>query len=862
MFVICERPSDYDIRESLYELIHRYDAFSLIDYQGKPEELDDMPHRVTDDLPIFVNGQSVSVPLNTYEFKDHPRTLVRFAGPIIRPWINKMTNLGVGIHFFCPPYGACIELPKKGKSKILKILQNSPPFIVGAIPYTADHCGREFSLAKRSIAHKAGLPENWIDIVLFRQSDRDTVKRELAKLGARVIAESRYKFRLIFDGALSHLRRISGVKLANHSRPSLLAGSYLEQSVGMPDSPFTGMPSLLDGHGQIVAVADTGFDRGYKDEQVHPDFAGRVLDISSWPINESWDPYVNKPKHDDGAADNNSGHGTHVAGLAVGNGIASHGNYRGLAPGASLVFQAMEQFTRVNQNHENQIASGYYLSGRPLDLKHLFGEAREIGARIHVNAWGDPVGGSYTDDCYEVDDFLVKNQDALVLFAAGNDGADKNGDRRIDATSIYAPACAKNTVAIGATEGPREGVGLRVNWGAFKNGRRNRFAHRDDRDDAISGEPEHVALISSAGPTRDGRIKPDLCAPGTNLAAARSQATKARGWGLASPMPWYMYYGGTSMSTGVAGGYFALLRQAWQQQLSGVAPSGAALKALGILSAKNVIQRGSEQIEPKHIAGFGRINLQAALPILENRIRLIDHREPGLSAGQVQQYPFTVHEAQPLRAVLVWYDAPGEYLINNLNLSLANEQGVLYWGNHLPGEVGSPDEFNNVEVIDVPLLQPGHYQLRVVANNVPKAPQTFALVFRSPKQLGSQLPLIWIKGVGKVYAQRLAEQGINNYQQLIGLSLDELQIFLKQKGYFIQRIYAKLILLEERLQFDLPDAFPGETSLRDLLKDKPDSIDSALWQRVNRQLVPLIEVFDEKVLGRIQLRQLFEIQTG
>ena len=862
MFVICERPSDYGIRKSLFRVMHQYDAFSLIDYRGNLEEFGEEPHQVTDDVPIYVNGYSVSVPLNTFEYKDHPRTLVRFAGPIIRPWLNKVINLGITIHFICPPYGACIELPVNNKREILKQLQNSPPFVVGAIPYTADHCGRDYSLTKNSVAHLAGLPENWVDVVLFKQSDRDIVKRKLIKLGGQVIAESQYKFRLIFDAALSQLRRLSGVKLVNYSRPSLLAANHLEQSVGLPKSLLDSPLPLLDGHGQIVAVADTGFDRGYRDEPVHPDFVGRVLDVSSWPINESWDPYVTKPKNDDGAADNNSGHGTHVAGLALGDGVASHGNYRGLAPGASLVFQAMEQFTSVNQSHENEMESGYYLSGRPLDLKQLFNEAREMGARIHVNAWGDPVSGSYTDDCYEVDDFLAKSQDALVLFAAGNDGADKNADRRIDATSIYAPACAKNTVAIGATEGPREGVGLRAKWGAFKAGHRQRFAHRGDREDAISGEPEHIALISSAGPTKDGRIKPDLCAPGTNLAAARSQASNARGWGLASPMPFYMYYGGTSMSTGVAGGYFALLRQAWQQHLSGVAPSGAALKALGILSAKSVIRRENEQIEPRYIGGFGRINLQSALPILENHIRLIDHREPGLSAGQFQQFPIIVHQAQPIKAVLTWYDAPGENLINNLNLSLANEEGVLHWGNHSPGEVGSPDDLNNVEVIDVPLLQPGHYKLRVVASNVPKAPQTFALVFRSPEQTGIRLPLIWIRGIGKTYAQRLTNRGINSYQELISLSLHQLQTNLERRGYFIQRIYAKLILLEERLRFELPGTFPAELSLKDLLKDKPESIDNVLWQRVNRQLIPLIEVFDEKVLARIQLKHLFNVQTG
>ena len=61
-----------------------------------------------------------------------------------------------------------------------------------------------------------------------------------------------------------------------------------------------------------------------------------------------------------------------------------------------------------------------------------------------------------------------------------------------------------------------------------------------------------LAASSSRGPTADGRIKPDLVAPGTNIVSVRSQAldASADGWGAYGPIPdKYMFDGGTSMAT-------------------------------------------------------------------------------------------------------------------------------------------------------------------------------------------------------------------------------------------------------------------------------------------------------------------------
>ncbi len=45
------------------------------------------------------------------------------------------------------------------------------------------------------------------------------------------------------------------------------------------------------------------------------------------------------------------------------------------------------------------------------------------------------------------------HKDFLILFSAGNDGADADGDGVVDLSSIGSPATAKNCLTVGASEG-------------------------------------------------------------------------------------------------------------------------------------------------------------------------------------------------------------------------------------------------------------------------------------------------------------------------------------------------------------------------------------------------------------------------
>ena len=451
-------------------------------------------------------------------------------------------------------------------------------------------------------------------------------------------------------------------------------------------------------------------------------------------MNPSWAGFA-VPRTDD-AADRATGHGTHVAGLALGSGVASRGVHGGLAPASELVFLSLEQQVDVLPGVAARLPSGFYLAGRPVDLRDLYRAGAAHGATLHNISWGDATQGAYSDDCFETDLYLCEDPLAVIVCAAGNDGVDRDGNRHIDSGSLHAPACAKNTLAVGATEGPLVGMGSRATWGQLDPGI-TRWPLPSDRTDPVSGESDRIAPMSSCGPTRDARTKPDLCAPGTNLVSTRSRATPYKGWGLADPLPLYMYDGGTSMAAPVVTGALALIRQAWRREWKKVrrTPTGAALKALALLACTPVRGRGTDAASPFE-SGFGRLDVTRGLPSSFRArpgwsVTLRDAATQRLETGERRDAQVRLLQTSRLRAVLCWYDPPGERLVNDLDLSLLDASfAVLARGSAQPRSPSPQfDRTNPVECIDVSGLPAGRYVLRTAGFNVMDGPQRYALAW-------------------------------------------------------------------------------------------------------------------------------------
>ncbi len=528
------------------------------------------------------------------------------------------------------------------------------------------------------------------------------------------------------------------------------------------------------GAGQIVTIADTGLDTGVDSPttngDMHLDFDNRVAHISSYPVQNF--SGVTNVGADDGAADKDSGHGTHVAGSVAGNGARSTSNaIRGAAYQASITFQAVEQYTTFNDGTPN----GYYLTGIPGDIKTLFLEAYGWGSRIHTNSWGSAKAGEYNSDSQNADQFTWDHKDFTILFAAGNEGVDANSNGYVDEDSIDTPATAKNVITIGASENVRASGGYQSGYGALWP---SDFPANPTSNDTPSDSAEEMAAFSSRGPTDDGRIKPDLVAPGTNILSTKSSQTTSTGWGAYNN--YYMYMGGTSMATPLAAGAATVVRD-YLVDGEGVSNPGAALiKALLINTAEDISGYGVSTQEagqpiPNNHEGWGRINIEKAI----SNTNRVFYEGAGLATGASHTYEFTLTKTiSALKTTLVWTDFPGlpsasKQLVNDLNLTVTAPDGsTVYRGNHFSNgwttSGGSADNTNNVENVYIQNPATGTWTIKVTALNVPQGPQPYALVIAGATSSTSPkpskyiyLPLV-LKGAGGSTAT--APHGTVTYQ--------------------------------------------------------------------------------------------------
>ena len=90
----------------------------------------------------------------------------------------------------------------------------------------------------------------------------------------------------------------------------------------------SGVPVPIDGSGVCIVVADTGIDATHPDL----DYQEKVVRNLKKDVNDPLTPWIELPN-----TDNLFGHGTHCAGISAGNGDASGGERKGVAPGATLI---------------------------------------------------------------------------------------------------------------------------------------------------------------------------------------------------------------------------------------------------------------------------------------------------------------------------------------------------------------------------------------------------------------------------------------------------------------------------------------------------------------------------------------------
>ncbi|MFI8192076.1 S8 family serine peptidase [Streptomyces sp. NPDC085946] len=549
-----------------------------------------------------------------------------------------------------------------------------------------------------------------VDVVLHDDVDpgSDEVRQRIAAaagLSPEDLTVARDKVRLeVPEESLAALAAVDEVRQIEEVPERSLYNS-VARPILHADVVVDGTPQ--QGEGQVVAVADTGFDLGSTTD-VHGAFTGRVARLYA----------LGRPAR----ADDPDGHGTHVAGSVLGDAVsaATGGAVQGTAPRATLVLQSLVD-RRGN------------LGGIPVDLRDLFTPPYDDGARVHTNSWGSTVPGlPYDRSAFEIDDMVWNHQDLVICFAAGNDGNDRDRDGRVNLGDIGSEGAAKNCLTVGASENSRPDITSTYGrlWG------RN-FPVNPIRDDRQADNPDGMAAFSSRGPTREGRIKPDVVGPGTSILSTLSRAAASipgDPFG-ASADPAFFFSSGTSMATPLVAGCVAVLRETLMRNGT-PRPSAALVKALlinGAVELPGQYAPSEAGPSPNSDSGFGRVDLSRSVVLPGDDGRAGFHEGGPLDQGEQEllRVPVPERDGGPepaLKVTLVWTDPPGAALQNDLDLVVRTEDGRERHGNM--GTSAGFDRTNNVEQVQWDGIPAGEAAVVVRAHRITRFPQPYAVAWR------------------------------------------------------------------------------------------------------------------------------------
>lgn len=592
--------------------------------------------------------------------------LVQFAGPTRDEWIDRLVADGLEIVQHIHPFTYVVwgDLGDLDRSAGADFVRWTGPF---APAY------RVLPQWQNLEAQKAR-----VDVLLYRGADTASAIRQIEGLGGqsygRAILNETFEIAsFAIDGsALQAAAQVPGVysiqlepvsgglrgEMSNQVNVNNLDGSNVT---------FPGYASWLaslgvDGSGVIIANVDAGV------QNTHPDLASRLLPCTG----------------DTCGGSATSGHGTHTAGIMVGDGsseiIDGSGFLRGLgmAPGANLVEQVYDPWFQ-----------------QPGGMLQLISDSYANGASISSNSWGPAdVPQGYDNDTMQVDigirdaDPNTPGNQPLTYVLSIMNGFGGNQTQG-------SPDEAKNTLSIGSTN--------------MQSSDGTQLATIDD----LSANTAH-------GPALDGRTIPHMVAPGCYV-----DSTVSNGHGTLC---------GTSMAAPSVSGAVALFIQYYRGLFGGADPSPALIKAAFLPVAHDL--SGHKDADNNTLGhpfdskqGWGRMDSAAALnpPV---PVAYFDHPVTlGESGEQWLQTMAPADPGQPVRVMLVWTDAPGHGLGGstpawNNDLDLVVEIGDdSYWGNNfgLDGwsQAGlSADAMNNTEGVFLRPGATGDLTIRVVASNI------------------------------------------------------------------------------------------------------------------------------------------------
>lgn len=746
---IIVQANEPQLRDSILadggSVIEDYGAFVLMNAPREAAErvtlLSASGSSVRDDLNVLLlragafdttEGETVAASaLGEPDFADEQLYLVQFVGPIKKQWLKELKS-HAEIVSYIPNNAYLVRATAQGLSQInsLKsevashvqwtgafkpaykiapeVTLDSDQEITSTIQLvsSANTASEIRDLIARSSASIIGDATTVLNYTNIRIKVQPRRLPAIARMSTVVWIER-------WDEPVMHDEK-QGLILAGRLTGSEAPSSYLAwlQSKGITSAPDF-----------IVDVADSGIDQGSLDPQViHKDFLN-----SSGLSRVAYARYVGA-FDDDAIPLDYIGHGTINASILGGYNIDSGFPY--VDPDGYRFGLGIHPYARLGVTQI--FAPGYTNPSFPVMLDKMYND----GARISSNSWGT-YNNTYTTACQAYDSLVRDaqsavpgNQEMTIVFSSGNNGPGGN---------LTSPGNAKNTILVGASENLRAGV--------------------DGCGVDSTGADDISSLIdfSSGGPTSDGRKKPDICAPGTHIQGARSQARGYNASGICGPGNYpsgqslYTWSSGTSHAAPAVAGGAAIVRQVFQQSV-GHPPSPALIKAYLTNSASYMNGFMAGDSLPGANQGWGLMNLGRALDGVSRL--MVDQDQVIQNTGQVITVQGRIADpSKPFRVTLAWTDAPGSPaaspIVNDLDLQV-DFGGNTYFGNHFSGGVsiagGEADRLNNLESVWAPAGASGDFTIRIVGANIAGdgvpgnadlTDQDFALVVYNVQSQGS-----------------------------------------------------------------------------------------------------------------------------
>jgi len=393
-------------------------------------------------------------------------------------------------------------------------------------------------------------------------------------------------------------------------------------------------------------------------------------------------------------------HATHVAGTIAGNGNLSGGTYRGMATNATIVsYNHWLNAPNCYSDYEHAI------SNYDIDLSN------NSWGMFYNCGWPDyNTPGEYDENAAAEDDVVISacGKKISLIFASGNEGNKSIFSCSFPWRTLRRNAVAKNIIAMGAT----------------------------------NSDDDSLAPFSSRGPTADGRIKPDLVAPGCDGSCIGQRRPPEDPCDpneyIWSTWPGDTYDGmnGASCATPVVSGSVALMLEDWRNNHTGD-PLPSTIKAILIQTAVDLGNTG-----PDYSSGYGKINAKDAIDLItvdvNNNVIVEDSI---IDINDKDYFTIDVPEGQSiLKITLVWDDYKGTVnadiaLINDLDLIVKDPNSIRYYPWTLdpcnPGDSAvrnQEDHINNVEQVCLDNPASGIWLIEITDYNLPVPAQIYSLV--------------------------------------------------------------------------------------------------------------------------------------